>query len=84
MFDKRIRYTNGKEVSSEKINTWSLSHRIRLAPQMEDNYFWYVFEKKPLFGNIYKKLADQVVSVIEVHGEKWWDDEKNVDPLSII
>lgn len=81
---KGIKYKNGSIVTPEKINTWSLSHSMRLAPlNMENNDKWFVFEPELIFGN-YEKISNEVVEIINSQGETWWADEKNLDPLSIV
>lgn len=80
---KGLKLYNGEIIAPEKVQNSHLSlNRPRLSPTMKNDY-WFVFEDKTLDENIYAKLANEVVSLLENQAEAWWANRKNLDPNSL-
>ena len=74
----------GTHCSPAKVSAWDLppDSRYRIQPRGDgsaDN--WFRYDKSPGFLNrdIYTRLANQVVLLIDTEAEDWW---RNADPVS--
>jgi len=75
---------NGKRIPPEKLNLYhTLSlNSYRLGSKHEDHWFRYGWPQlkineslKKIFVDIYKKLANEVVELIETEAEEFWKNE---------
>ncbi len=63
----------GEEIKPAKCQVPYLKNRLRLGSIKNKTDYWYNFDKQPIFGNIFKKRAKEVLKNWE-EAEYWWSN----------
>ncbi len=61
----------GKELKPKECRVHYMVNRLRIGSQKHETDYWYEFDKQPLFGNIFKKRANEVIENWN-EAENWW------------
>jgi hypothetical protein len=66
----------GKEIPKNKVTAHDMGERLRLGSEKHNTDYWFDYGKKSFFGDVYKKMAKEIIELWD-EAESWW----NTDPF---
>ena len=64
----------GKQIPKNKVTAHDMGERLRLGSQKHNADYWFDYGKKSLFGDINKKIANEIIELWN-EAELWWNED---------
>jgi hypothetical protein len=66
-------FLGDKQIEPSKSRVYYQGRRLRIGSIKHKTDYWFDFEKKLIFSNIFKKRAKEIITLWS-EAEKWWED----------